>query len=253
MQTNTETREATGGRALASERSLPEKKQKSRARNFAPLDGISRRTAPIPWTSRSTLLCRKENPMALTAEERRRVCRQNAQRSTGPKTIAGKIKSSSNATTHGLSGQSLSLFGGDTVALRDKLEYWVEFYKPSGPQERALIERAVLASTQECRCIATAHHHVLESGDPAEAVGAILGCEDPAQAGANPRGDVQGAPVLALYRRYEQRHRQEFHRTYCALLKSCAADVATAPVAGLPEAADCSGDGERGSGQLGYY
>ena len=191
--------------------------------------------------------------MPLNAEERRRVCRQNAQRSTGPKTIAGKFKSSLNATTHGLSGQSLNLFCGDIRALRDKLDYWVEFYKPSDPDERTLIERAVLASTQRCRCIAAAHAHVVESVDPADAIAAILGCVNPAEAGEKPRANGRAASVLALYRRYEQMHRKAFHCACGALLASRADAVTTAPEPGLPEAADSSGEDERGSRQFGYY
>ena len=71
------------------------------------------------------------------------------------------------------------MFRGDTRELRDKLDSWMQFYKPSGPAERALVERAVVALIQKRRCIAAARHHVLESVDPAEAVAAMLGCEDP--------------------------------------------------------------------------
>ena len=191
--------------------------------------------------------------MAHITEERRRVSRQNGQRSTGPKTIAGKIKSSANAITHGLSGQCLSLFGGDKVALWDKLEYWVEFYKPSGPQERDSIERAVLASTQECRCIAAAHLRVCESVDPAEAVAAILGCPHPAPAGADLQGDGKGDPVLVLFRRYERDHHKAFHNATSALLKSRGEALTTAPEPGLTETVDFSAEAEGGSSQFGYY
>jgi hypothetical protein len=166
--------------------------------------------------------------MALDAEERRQICRQNARRSTGPKTVAGKIKSSSNATKHGLSVKTLRLFRGDSRELQEELDSWMEFYKPTGPDERALVERAVVALIQKQRCIAAARRHVLESGESA-------------------------AEALALYRRYEQMHRQEFHRASAALLARRAESAIAAPDAGCPGAADLSDDIARGLGQFGYY
>jgi hypothetical protein len=181
--------------------------------------------------------------MVLDAEERRRINRQNGQRSTGPKTIAGKFRSSLNATTHGLSAQSAGCFGGNAPELRDELDCWIEFYKPTRLEESALIERAVVASIQQKRCIAAAHRHVLESRDSGEAVAAILGCGDAAQ----------GAPVLSLYLRYERMHRREFQRAFTALLPVREETTATAPAPGLADPAGPFGDDERGSRQVGYY
>jgi hypothetical protein len=145
------------------------------------------------------------------------------------------------------------LFGGDTVALRDKLEYWLEFYKPSGQEERAWIERAVLASTQECRCLAAAHLRVSESVDPAEADAAILGCPDPGQAGANRPGERKGDPVLALFLRYARDHHKVFHNVFSALLDGRAEPVTTAVEPALGEAVEFSDEAEGGARQFGYY
>jgi hypothetical protein len=191
--------------------------------------------------------------MPLTAEERRQVCRQNGRRSTGPKTVAGKIKSSLNATTHGLSVKNLRMFRGNTRELQDKLDSWMQFYKPTGPAERALVERAVVALIQKRRCLAAARNHVLESVDPADAVAAMHGCEAPKQAGPDRQEDAPGTSVLALYRRYEQMHRQEFHSAFRALLKSRSEAVRPASERECPEAADIIDDGIRGFSQVGYY
>src|SRR5262249_17760830 len=88
----------------------------------------------------------ESDPMARMTEHRRRINRQNAQKSTGPKTNAGKSISSLNATTHGLAGRTEAALGADAPLLGRRLAEWTEYYKPSSPAEQADVARAGLAS-----------------------------------------------------------------------------------------------------------
>ena len=50
--------------------------------------------------------------------------RRNSQKSTGPRTEAGKIASSQNAVTHGLRAKTLVLLGEDPLVLDDRRAAW---------------------------------------------------------------------------------------------------------------------------------
>src|SRR5262245_24390431 len=52
------------------------------------------------------------------AERRRQINRQNAARSTGPRTAAGRAKSAMNAYKHGLYARATVVPGGETRAFR---------------------------------------------------------------------------------------------------------------------------------------
>jgi hypothetical protein len=81
--------------------------------------------------------------MPLSHEERCRINRQNASRSTGPRTERGKAIASMNAFKHGLRMETMALPGEDGAALRDRLDEWNAFYLPNTPGEFELIELAV--------------------------------------------------------------------------------------------------------------
>src|SRR3954452_10855258 len=91
--------------------------------------------------------------MAMTRAKRRRINRQNASKSTGPRSPEGKPRASMNSTKHGLRIETLALPGEDADAFRDLLQEWNDCYRPGTPGERALIERAVLAKVQMGRSL----------------------------------------------------------------------------------------------------
>jgi hypothetical protein len=66
--------------------------------------------------------------------------RNNAQHSTGPKTEAGKQRSSLNALRHGLTSQVVVMAGEDLRAYRRHTESFVEEYCPKGPTESHLVQ-----------------------------------------------------------------------------------------------------------------
>ncbi len=91
--------------------------------------------------------------MSLTPEERKAINRQNAQKSTGPRTEAGKKRSRRNAYKHGFRCEILALSGEDGAAVERLADEWYDFYKPQSPAERELLEMAVTASVQRKRIV----------------------------------------------------------------------------------------------------
>jgi hypothetical protein len=69
----------------------------------------------------------------------------NAKHSTGPKTQAGKKRSSLNALRHGLIGQLVVMPDEDLAAYQRHLESFTGEYNPQGPTESHLVQ--VLADT----------------------------------------------------------------------------------------------------------
>ena len=71
--------------------------------------------------------------MTATAEippTRAEINRRNAQRSTGPKTQAGKERSRFNALKHGCRARLPILPGEDPDAYRDRLDAWIDKFQP---------------------------------------------------------------------------------------------------------------------------
>ena len=74
----------------------------------------------------------------MTTPAKRDANRQNARRSTGPKSAEGKARSSRNAVTHGLTARPAP--GEPTEAYRANLAEWVADLRPRGIVERTLAE-----------------------------------------------------------------------------------------------------------------
>jgi hypothetical protein len=84
--------------------------------------------------------------------------RRNAQKSTGPRTVEGKARSSGNATTHGLSGLSRNPLNPgcflrieNEAAFKGMLEDYVATYRPQHPDEFDLLCEAVYAKFRQQR------------------------------------------------------------------------------------------------------
>ena len=84
--------------------------------------------------------------MALSDEQRREVNRKNSQKSTGPRTAAGKSRSKLNGLKHGLRAATLVLPGEDPEALEHRLDAWTEELDPRTDLERYFVRSAVEAS-----------------------------------------------------------------------------------------------------------
>jgi len=69
-----------------------------------------------------------------------KINRANSQHSTGPKTEAGKHRSSLNALRHGLTGQTIVLPTDDLQAYQRHIENFTNEYHPEGATESQLVQ-----------------------------------------------------------------------------------------------------------------
>ncbi len=72
-----------------------------------------------------------------------RANRANAQKSTGPRTAAGKERASQNAVKHGLLAQEAVIQGEDPEEFERYRTWMLEELAPAGPVETMLAERVV--------------------------------------------------------------------------------------------------------------
>ena len=76
---------------------------------------------------------------------------ENAKKSTGPKTVKGKQRSSMNAMTHGIFAQIPILPGEDRENLTALADAINQTYKPQDAMEVILVERIIVASFRQIR------------------------------------------------------------------------------------------------------
>ena len=76
---------------------------------------------------------------------------ENAKKSTGPKTVEGKQRSSMNAMTHGIFAQIPILPGEDRENLTALADAINQTYKPQDAMEVILVERIIIASFRQIR------------------------------------------------------------------------------------------------------
>ena len=82
----------------------------------------------------------------LSAEERSRINRANASKSTGPRTPEGKAKSRLNACRHGLTGQFITIQSQDLAAYVRHGRELVLGFNPIGPEEVTLTQYLIDAA-----------------------------------------------------------------------------------------------------------
>lgn len=87
----------------------------------------------------------------MTTEAQLNANRENAQKSTGPRTAGGKARSSLNAITHGLSTATPVIPGEDPVEYQALLQQWNDSYGRDVAGQ-ALAERAATAQWKLRRC-----------------------------------------------------------------------------------------------------
>jgi len=136
--------------------------------------------------------------------------RRNAQRSTGPRTEAGRAGASRNALKHGLSARKLIVFDereGDFLAFHDEMR---EALAPGDAVEEALAERIILCAWR------------LRRAGRAEA--ARLNGERAYRAGTYPgkRSDIDnalsdGEATIAMLARYETQIERSLYRAMASL------------------------------------
>jgi len=80
--------------------------------------------------------------------DRAAINRRNAQKSTGPRTAAGKDRSRFNALKHGMTAKTPVLPGEDAEALQRRRDAWTADLAPGNAVEQYFVDRAVQASWQ---------------------------------------------------------------------------------------------------------
>ncbi len=95
--------------------------------------------------------------MALSSKQRSAINRQNASKSSGPKTDAGKAQSRKNALKHGLRADTLALPNEDPTVVAARNESWNDYYKPQSPAAQHLVNQCIQATLLADRC--NAFHH----------------------------------------------------------------------------------------------
>jgi hypothetical protein len=91
------------------------------------------------------LLTAQENHITPSWISRNRtsVNQENAQHSTGPRTPSGKLRSSLNALTHGLTGRTVLLSSEDPADHQRHAQAFFNEYQPQGPTERQLVQELI--------------------------------------------------------------------------------------------------------------
>ncbi len=89
--------------------------------------------------------------MSLTAEQRAAQNRQNARKSTGPKSAEGKSRASANALKHGLRVDVLPIPGEDAEVIVARAEAWNDYYRPQSPAAQHLVNECARATVQSDR------------------------------------------------------------------------------------------------------
>ncbi len=153
--------------------------------------------------------------------------RENAQNSTGPRTEAGKQRSSLNALRHGLTGQTVVLPTDDLVAYKLHCKGFHDQYQPKNPTEVQLtqtvadlswrLNRATAIETNLLSLGVTEHSHSVdaENHQVNTALAMAKAFREQSQAFANltlyeHRLSVRHDKALKQLREMqEQRHRQE--------------------------------------------
>jgi hypothetical protein len=95
--------------------------------------------------------------------------RENAKKSTGPRSDAGKERSRFNGLTHGMRAEAILLPGEDPEALDARREAWISELQPEGDVELGYLEAALIASWRVDRCLrhetATLTKQILDAQD----------------------------------------------------------------------------------------
>jgi len=104
-------------------------------------------------------------PILRPNNKRTKINRDNAQHSTGPKTKAGKHRSSRNALQHGLTAQSAVLPTDDQPAYHRHVESFVNEYRPEGPTETHLVQNLADTAWRQDR-IAALEAKLFAADDP---------------------------------------------------------------------------------------
>jgi hypothetical protein len=133
--------------------------------------------------------------------DRAAINRANAQHSTGSRTRDGKLRSSLNALTHGLTGRTALLPSEDPAAHQRHTREFFDEYQPHGPTEKQLVQELVDTSWRLNRV-------------PALEAELLARAENPPTPEAAIEFDIVDAhQAIAKLALYSHRLSRQFHKT----------------------------------------
>ena len=156
-------------------------------------------------------------PTRPISEARLRANRENAKRSTGPRTAEGKQRSRQNAAQHHFTAQVIPLPQEELALLDDCIRQFTAEYNPVGYQEQNLVH--MLAHTQyRLHRLAYAEHQLFALGPIAE--GEPSGIHQPSSSDAGGLAEMlrRARDPISTLSTYEQRLMRHYQRTLRALL-----------------------------------
>ncbi len=86
------------------------------------------------------------------SDRKLRANRLNSEKSTGPKTDAGKVRSRANSVRHGLSGEGVVVTSEDAAAIARRTELWKVEYQLDSPTKEWEFEQLVVNSVRVDQC-----------------------------------------------------------------------------------------------------
>src|SRR5688500_9222311 len=148
----------------------------------------------------------------MNATARAAINRNNAQASTGPKTEAGKERSSLNAIGHGLTSRTVVLPHENAEEYEAMHRGLIESHKPANHNEVVLVERVAQAYWRLQRCYAVERafldNRIASSG------------QDPDMAMANLFIDKNESARMRLLMRYLVSAERAYYKAICDLQKA---------------------------------
>src|SRR5689334_21817312 len=114
---------------------------------------IARTAATQKYTCTGHRILRFGEEKTMISEQRLAANRQNAARSTGPRTEAGKELSRRNSLKLGLTGAGVVLADDDAAEVEAKRELFSATIDTANEVEAVLVERMALASVRMNRCV----------------------------------------------------------------------------------------------------
>ncbi|MFN0170746.1 MAG: hypothetical protein ACKV22_30360 [Bryobacteraceae bacterium] len=152
--------------------------------------------------------------------------RRNALKSTGPKTPAGKVRSSRNALLHGLASKQIVLNTEDETAFQALYAEFHDEYQPATATERTLVQQVAIAAwrlrrIQTLETVLFDFRFVLEPGLWSSAARRRFDEQDPRWARFRQVGALldgcSGSDALERLSRYEARVRRSFYAALAEL------------------------------------
>jgi len=139
-------------------------------------------------------------------------CRANGAKSRGPKTVAGREKSSMNALRHGLTAETILLANESPERFKYVRDSYIEQFHPVGEVELDLVEEMVVAKWRQRRnqtIEAALLNREMEQQDEPDEINRLATAFVSLAENSN---------ALALLTRYEPRLQRDYHRALKSLL-----------------------------------